>query len=76
MDCQAASVCRTDEVLQQHWEACEIEDWIRLTIRAANEAAMTATSRKAALEDRMAVINCRWQQARDHIPTHLQQPIR
>ena len=76
IDCQAASFCRTDEVLHQHWEVCEIEDWVRLTIRAANEAAMTATSRKAALEDRMAVINRRWQQALAHIPTHLQQPIR
>ena len=55
----------------RHWSATEIESWLRLTMKLANQAAMRAADRKKALENRARFLTERWEQAVPHIPDSL-----
>ena len=71
-----------DGALVELWNAAQIENWIRVTLRLANKAAENAlqqafTKAKCfdALDVRSEIIQERWQAAKRHIPSNLHKDL-
>ena len=64
-----------DDRRANFWAPSVIEDWIRVTLRLANQTALNATTLDQAIQERMTVIEERWKTDSEQIPVHLRVAI-